>query len=173
MLVSIIGIIGATKISDAATNPSDAANLTTWKGLRIASGILFQVITSIMAILVVYSSFRLRHLPFTEPGVTLMVLVLLSIMCNLEAVYRITSSTNSTGWIVQESAIDVLVFMPEAVSLLVLCSLDLRSLGNIVVWGSCRRSSEPRPVRSPHETKGTQRNGGDRLPMYTSPLHTS
>lgn len=53
----------------------------------------------------------------------------------IESIYRVVSASSSSGWILSQQAVDVLLFMPEALVLLLFVGLDFDELADVRLFG--------------------------------------
>lgn len=133
--VSGIGIAGAIII----TNAKDLSDLNTAKNLRIASGALFAVIA--VALIMITAVVAGAHAAqkgqddseqvgagAPQVGRASAFLITLEVCLVVEAIYRIWSSATSEGFIVENTAIAVLIFLPEMVALLLISVVDFTKM---------------------------------------------
>ncbi|UZJ52000.1 hypothetical protein CBS101457_001320 [Exobasidium rhododendri] len=125
--VSVIGIIGAVQLSHASTN-SEASSA---KDLRLASAVLFVVVVGLVGLtIVVVTILRRMRQQGTVQGVV-WILVFFVACTAVESAYRVWSSVASSSFIVKETAIDVLIFMPEVIACLTWLLIDLNDINRI------------------------------------------
>ena len=77
--------------------------------------------------------------PITSKGPTTAVLLAIVLCCTLESVYRLVSAVKHHGWIVSEQAVDVLVFMPELIVLIIFAIMDFSDMGDVGLWSGKER----------------------------------
>jgi hypothetical protein len=124
--ISIIGIVGSVQESIGST--PDA--LSQAGKLQIVSSALFCVVVlSIFVAIGVYTVCRFKKgEPFQK---VVFVLCLFMVCISIETVYRVWSSASLSGFITEEAAIDVLIFMPEVIIVLTWLSVDLNDIKHI------------------------------------------
>lgn len=126
--ISLIGIIGAIHQSNATTN----GDFTSAKYLRLVSGILFGIVVLIIVVMliltVMYRHRLVYHGSTAQIGLTFWWLSFLTTCVGIETIYRIWSTTQYTGFIVKEAAIDVFIFLPELLGILAWLSVDANNL---------------------------------------------
>ena len=130
-----------------AVDPSKGA-IGLGKKLRVISGGLFIGLVSVTALFIlvfaVFSQARYNRdqlaacdtstSPKHPSWATVFVLALLTMLTLPEAIYRCVSSADTTGFIVTDSAVAVLVFLPEALIFVVFALVDFEDLSNVELF---------------------------------------
>lgn len=148
--ISVIGIIGAVNESNDVSSGGDLSGMHTAKRLRQASGALFLVVIALFFLftfyLLVFPANRDARPPRKAPTGAVMIVSLAALA--VEAVYRIWSASSTTGFIVKQTALDVLVVMPELVVLLLFVLLNMDDMGDVRFVGvgvARKRSTQQQP----------------------------
>lgn len=131
--ISVIGIIGAVNESNDVSSGGDLSGMNTAKRLRQASGALFLLVIALFFVITFYlllsSANRDARPPRKAPAGAVMIVSLVALA--LEAVYRIWSASSPTGFIIKQTALDVLVVMPELVVLVLFVVLNMDDMGDV------------------------------------------
>ncbi|RSH93779.1 hypothetical protein EHS25_006427 [Saitozyma podzolica] len=131
--ISVIGIIGAVNESNDVSSGGDLSGMNTAKRLRQASGALFLLVIALFFVITFYlllsSANRDARPPRKAPAGAVMIVSLVALA--LEAVYRIWSASSTTGFIIKQTALDVLVVMPELVVLVLFVVLNMDDMGDV------------------------------------------
>lgn len=137
--VSVIGIIGAVKQSNDVSN-GDIAGSTSAKRLRQASGALFLLVIALFFVVTFYLLVSSADLDGRKPrkAPTASVIIISLVALAVEAVYRIWSASSTTGFIIKQTALDVLVVMPEWVVLVLSVALNMDDMTDIRLVGQSR-----------------------------------
>lgn len=133
MGISVIGIIGAVNESTGVSSGDNLSGMNSAKHLRQASGALFLLVIALFFIITFYlllsPANRDARQPRKAPAGVVMIVSLLALA--VEAVYRIWSASSTTGFIVKQTALDVLVVMPELVVLVLFVLLNMDDMGDV------------------------------------------
>ncbi|RSH95858.1 hypothetical protein EHS25_000951 [Saitozyma podzolica] len=137
--VSVIGIIGAVKQSNDVSN-GDISGSTSAKRLRQASGALFLLVIALFFVVTFYLLVSSANLDGRKPrkAPTASVIIISLVALEVEAVYRIWSASSTTGFTIKETALDVLVVMPEWVVLVLSVELNMDDMTDIRLVGQSR-----------------------------------
>lgn len=147
--ISVLGIVGTINEVNAVSN-DDMSAYNTAKIMRQASGGLFGAVTllTLLAIIVIACMGSVPHSSVSvAPGA--IILTLMTLAMGVECAYRVWSATSSTGFVVKQTALDVLLIAPECVI--------------IILFGIF--SFEDGDVR--FGFGGGSRDGKQRLPQYS------
>lgn len=128
--ISAVGVIGQVK----EIGSFDPSEIQLGKQLTASSGILFMVVVGFMMIFTILiaiigpapmrSQFTQEGVP-CKPGVkprmfaSTIFLLLLQASLMVEAIFRLWSATDSNGFIRENAAIAVLVFLPETIAMII------------------------------------------------------
>lgn len=131
--ISILGIVGAV-LQIVAVDNFDMSQFNTAKALRQASGALFMavslwVMVGPFVLLFMYNPIGVRKL------VPTVVICVSGTALMIESIYRVVSASSSSGWILSQQAVDVLLFMPEALVLLLFVGLDFDEMADVRLFG--------------------------------------
>lgn len=151
--ISILGVVGAV-LQITAVDSMNMRQYNSAKALRQTSGVLFAVLS--LWLMLVPLALLWRYMPAgVRKGLPTAVLSGCGAALMLGSVYRIVSASVTSGWVLTQQALDVLLFIPEAAILIAFVVLDFDELAGVCLVGS--RSDyffghPPRPTRTP--TKG-------------------
>ncbi|WOO84093.1 uncharacterized protein LOC62_05G007615 [Vanrija pseudolonga] len=113
--ISVLGIVGTINEVNAVSN-DDMSAYNTAKIMRQASGGLFGAVTvlTLLAIIVIACMGRVKHSRVSVArGAT--ILTIMTLAMGVECAYRVWSATSSTGFVVKQTALDVLLIAPECI----------------------------------------------------------
>lgn len=143
--ISIIGIVGAV-LQIVAVDNFNMSQFNTAKALRQASGALFMAVSLWVMVVPLLLLAKFNPLGVRKLAPTA-VLCVSGTALMIESVYRVVSASSSSGWILSQQAVDVLLFMPEALVLILFVGLDFDDLADVRLFG--RRGDESSTTPSP------------------------
>lgn len=151
--ISILGVVGAV-LQITAVDSMNMRQYNSAKALRQTSGVLFAVVS--LWLMLIPLALLWRYKPTgVRKGLPTAVLSGCGAALMLESVYRIVPASVTSGWVLTQQALDVLLFMPEVAILIAFVVLDFDELAGVCLVGSRSDygfSHTPRPTQTP--TKG-------------------
>lgn len=151
VIISTLGVVGAV-LQITSISKMDMATFKTAKHLRLASGALFIALCFALIALTVVVAWLpvLRPEPVTKwPMIAVLVISTAGLM--LESVYRVWAAAAPTGWATTQTAVDVMIVLPEGLIMLLAIFLRLDDLGQVALVCSARKPATQQPVEQQEE----------------------
>jgi hypothetical protein len=126
LIISIFGVIGAILLTGAMT----ANDIKQSRILRALSGGLFAALIIFLMVLTIFhfTFYQTKNTKSKKANLQMTILFTLQFCALLEAIHRIWSAAKLQGFIVGSAAVPVLIFLPEALSILILLIIPLHSI---------------------------------------------
>ncbi|KAL1406622.1 hypothetical protein Q8F55_008328 [Vanrija albida] len=169
--ISALGIVGAINEVNAVSD-GDTSAYNTAKILRQASGGLFLAVSvlALLAVLAVACLGRAAHSTVrVAPGAAVLFTMIAAM--TVECVYRVWSASTTSGFVVKQTALDVLLVVPELVILILFAvlSFDDGDVHFVGTRGKHHRLQQDSPENGYPLNPGTQLPMGQYQSEYEQP----